>query len=161
MRGLDYLAHRPGFDAGRGAIAGFSFGASIASAVASTANIPLKTAILTACVPRMSEFWRSSTDPTVVDIRRTLSPAQLAHFVEVTQSFDAIRFLPNCSGTPLFFQFGSEDECISAEQVQEFVPYAAEPNQLKVYDSATHLQMFFSTLARADRVSWLTSSLLT
>jgi hypothetical protein len=51
----------------------------------------------------------------------------------------------------------ADDELVSAEQTREFAPYAAGLNLLKVYDSATHLQMFFDSVAREDRISWLHS----
>jgi hypothetical protein len=57
------------------------------------------------------------------------------------------------------FLHGADDELVSAEQTQEFAPYATGLNQLKIYDSATHLQMFFDSAARADRISWLHSKL--
>ena len=42
---------------------------------------------------------------------------------------------------------------------QEFARYATGLNLLKVYDSATHLQMFFHPGARQDRISWLDAQL--
>jgi hypothetical protein len=57
------------------------------------------------------------------------------------------------------FNFGANDEVVSPEERQEFAPYATGLNLLKVYDSATHLQMFFDSVARADRISWLHSKL--
>jgi pimeloyl-ACP methyl ester carboxylesterase len=156
MRGLDYLASRSDFDMDRGAIVGFSFGAWIGSALAAT-DTRVKRAILVACPPRMSEFWRSS--PYVADIRREVPPAELARYIEVSQSFDAVRFLGRCSKAHLFFQFGAEDELVLPEQSHEFAPYTTGLNLLKMYDSATHLQMFFDPVARNDRISWLASQL--
>jgi pimeloyl-ACP methyl ester carboxylesterase len=156
MRGLDYLALRSDFDMERGAIAGFSFGAWIGSALAAV-DARVKRAVLVACPPRMSEFWRSSTNSLVADIRRKVPPAQFAHYSEVSQSFDSVRFLEQSSNTQFFFQFGAEDELILPEQAQEFAPYATGLNLLKMYGSATHLQMFFDPIARDDRVSWLDS----
>jgi cephalosporin-C deacetylase-like acetyl esterase len=156
MRGLDYLALREDFDLDRGAIVGFSFGAWIGSALAA-ADTRVKLAILVACPPRMSEFWRSS--PYVADIRREVPSARFERYIEASRSFDAVRFVSQCLNTSLFFQFGADDELVSAEQVQEFAPYATGFNLLKVYDSATHLQMFFDPVAREDRISWLHSKL--
>lgn len=158
MRGLDYLASRSDFDMDRGAIVGFSFGAWIGSALAA-ADARVKLANLVGCAPRMSEFWRSSTNPYVADIRREVPPAKFAHYIEASQSFDAVRCLQQCSNTQFFFQFGADDELVLVEQAQEFAPYATGPNLLKVYDSATHLQMFFDHVARGDRISWLESRL--
>jgi pimeloyl-ACP methyl ester carboxylesterase len=155
MHGLDYLALRADCDIRHTAVVGFSFGAWIGSALAATDRV--KRAILVACPPRMSEFWRSS--PYVADIRREVPPAELARYIEVSQSFDAVRFLGQCSNTHLFFQFGAEDELVLPEQRQEFALYTTSLNLLKMYDSATHLQMFFDPVARNDRISWLASQL--
>ncbi|HZD76395.1 MAG TPA: alpha/beta fold hydrolase [Acidobacteriaceae bacterium] len=152
LRGLDYLELRGDFDLCRGAIVGFSFGAWIASAVAAE-ETRAKRAILVACAPRMSEFWRSS--PYAADIRRDVPPGKFAEYLKVSRSFDALRFLGQCSDTHLFFQCGADDELVSPEQAQEFAPYATGPNRLKMYNSATHLQMFFDPAARQDRISWL------
>jgi hypothetical protein len=105
----------------------------------------------------MSEFWRSS--PYVADIRREVPPAEFARYIEVSQSLDAVRFLEKCSNTRFFLQFGANDEVVSPEERQEFAPYATGLKLLKLYDSATHLQMFFDSVARADRISWLHSKL--
>jgi cephalosporin-C deacetylase-like acetyl esterase len=152
MRGLDYLSLRSDCDMSQSAIVGFSFGAWIGSALAAD-DARVKRAILVACAPRMSEFWRSS--PYAADICREVPPAQLARYIEASQSLDSVRFLGQCSKTHLFFQCGAEDEVVSTEQAQEFAPYATGLNRLKVYDSATHLQMFFDSVARQDRISWL------
>ena len=152
LRGLDYLALRGDFDLDRGAVIGFSFGAWIGSALAAV-ETRVKRAVLVACAPRMSELWRAS--PYTAAIRREVPPAQLARYIEVSQSLDSVRFLGQCSKTHLFFQCGADDEVVSPEQVQEFAPYAKGLNRLKVYDSATHLQMFFDPVARQDRISWL------
>jgi pimeloyl-ACP methyl ester carboxylesterase len=155
MHGLDYLALRADCDIRHTAVVGFSFGAWIGSALAATDCV--KRAILVACPPRTSEFWHSS--PYVADIRREVPVENFAHYIKISQSFDAVRFLDRCSKTHLFFQFGADDEVISPEQVQEFAPYATGLNLLKMYDSATHLQMFFDPVARNDRISWLASQL--
>jgi hypothetical protein len=47
----------------------------------------------------------------------------------------------------------------AASVLSGFAPYATGLNLLKVYDSVTHLQMFFDSVARADRISWLHSKL--
>ena len=158
MRGLDYLASRPDFDVNQAAIVGFSFGAWIGSALAAE-DARLKLAILVAGAPRMSEFWRTNPDPLVIGIRRDLSPGVFADYIEASQPLDAVRFLGRCSNTRLFFQCGAEDQLVPAEQAQEFAPYATGLNLLRMYDSATHLQMFFHSGAREDRVSWLETQL--
>ena len=72
-RSLDYLSLRADIDMCHGALVGFSFGAWIASIVAAV-DARLKSAILIAGVPRMSEFWRTSLHPDVLRIREGLQP---------------------------------------------------------------------------------------
>jgi dienelactone hydrolase len=157
-RGVDWLALRPNIDMTRGAIVGFSFGAWVASAVAAVDG-RLGRAILTSGVPRMSEFWRASPHPDVVSIRDRLPPITMERYVKASKACDAIEQLRHGSNLRLFFQFGIIDEVISQEQVREFSPYAVGENQLKIYESASHYQMFFNPDARRDRVSWLQDQL--
>jgi cephalosporin-C deacetylase-like acetyl esterase len=157
-RGVDYLALRPDIDMSRGAIVGFSFGAWVASVVAAVDG-RLSRVILTSGAPRMSEFWRGSPHPDVVGIRDELPPLIMERYVEASKPCDAIEHLRNCANVRLFFQFGSCDEVISEEYVREFLPYAVGENQLKVYESASHYQMFFNSDALRDRLSWLQDQL--
>jgi pimeloyl-ACP methyl ester carboxylesterase len=158
-RGVDCLALRSNIDINRGAIVGFSFGAWIGSVVAAVDG-RLRRAILTAGVPRMSEFWRASTHPDVVSIRDGLPSPIMERFVEASRPFDAIEHLRRCSNIRLFFQFGTGDEIISQEHVREFSPYAVGRNQLKIYESGSHYQIIFDPDARHDRLSWLQDQLL-
>jgi cephalosporin-C deacetylase-like acetyl esterase len=157
-RGLDCLALRSDIDMGRGAIVGVSFGACIGSIVAAV-DTRLKRAVLTAGVPRMSEFWRASSHPDIVSIRQQLSPSIMESYVEASKAFDAINYLGCCSNVCLFFQFGSGDEVISEEQVEEFSPYASGENHLKIYDSVSHFEMFLNSEVRHDRLRWLQDQL--
>jgi uncharacterized protein len=157
-RGLDCLALRTDIDMGRGAIVGVSFGACIGSIVAAV-DTRLKRAVLIAGVPHMSEFWRGSSHPNVVSIRQRLSPSIMEGYVEASKAFDAINYLPRCSSVCLFFQFGSGDEVISAEQVEEFSPYVFGENHLKIYDSVSHFEMFLNPKVRYDRLRWLQDQL--
>jgi dienelactone hydrolase len=157
-RGLDYLSLRPDIDVGRGTIIGFSFGAWIAGIVAAV-DARTKRAVLIAGVPRMSEFWRASQHPDVVRIRQGLQPGIMDHYAEATKRLDATEYLRRCSSTPLLFQFGAGDEVISQECVGEFTPYASGNNQLKVYESGSHYQMFLNPDARRDRLSWISDQL--
>jgi hypothetical protein len=158
-RGVDCLALRSDIDMSRGAIVGFSFGAWVGSVVAAVDG-RLRNAILTAGVPRMSEFWRASTHPNVVSIRGGLPSAIMERFVEASRPFDAIEHLRRCSNIRLFFQFGTGDEIILQEHVREFSPYAAGRNRLKIYESGSHYEIIFNPDARHDRLSWLQEQLL-
>jgi len=137
---------------------GFSFGAWIAGIVAAV-DARMKRAVLIAGAPRMSEFWRASQHPDVVRIRQGLQPGIMDHYAEATKRLDATEYLQRCSSIPLLFQFGAGDEVISQEYVGEFTPYASGSNQLKVYESGSHYQMFLNPDARRDRLSWIRDEL--
>lgn len=157
-RGLDYLSLRADIDMCHGALVGFSFGAWIASIVAAV-DARSKSAILIAGVPRMSEFWRTSLHPDVLRIREGLQPGIMDNYAEASKGIDASEYLQRCSNIPLLFQFGTGDEVIQQEYVREFTPYVCGTNQLKVYESGSHYQMFLDPDARRDRLSWLRGQL--
>jgi len=146
-RSVDYLSLRSDIDATRGAIVGFSFGAWIGSIVAAV-DARLNGAVLIALVPRMSEFWRASSHPEVLHLREALQPGIMDNYTERSKWLDASEYLQRCSKLPLFFQFGAGDEVISQEYVREFTLYARKTNQLKVYESGPHYEMFFNSNAR-------------
>lgn len=157
-RGLDCLSLRSDIDMSRGAIVGFSFGAWIGTIVAAVDG-RLKGAILVAGPPRMSEFWRASLHPEVVQVRTGLQPGVMDRYAATTKPHDASEYLQRCSNVPLFFQFGTGDEAISQEDVSELMPYACGTNQLNVYESNSHYQIFLNPDARRDRLSWLRDQL--
>jgi uncharacterized protein len=153
-RGLDYLALRPDIDIARAALVGVSFGGSIGSMVAAV-DSRVKTAVLIATVPRMSEFWRSSSHPDVASIRRTLLPGELDRYAEALEGLNAIEFLSRTSNVRFFLQFGAADEVVSEEQAREFLPYTGDANRLTIYESTSHYQMLLNADARHDRLLWL------
>jgi dienelactone hydrolase len=157
-RGVDCLSHRSDIDQTCSAIVGFSFGAWIGSVVAAV-DARLKRAVLIALIPRMSEFWRASPHPEVVHLRRGLQPGIMDNYAERSKWLDASEYLQLRSNVPLFFQFGAGDEIISQEYVREFTAYGCGTNQLKVYESGPHYEMFFNPDARRDRLLWLRDQL--
>jgi uncharacterized protein len=158
-RGLDYLASRPEMDRTRGAVVGFSFGGWIGSIIAAI-DARVKTAVLVATAPSMTELWQFSPHPEIVSIRQTVSLDQMKRYAEATQAFNAIEYLRLCSNKRLFFQCGAEDEILAEEQRNQLLPFASDQNRLAVYPDASHLGiMLFSLGARRDRLDWLASEL--
>jgi acetyl esterase/lipase len=153
-RGLDCLSLRSDIDMCRGAIVGFSFGAWTAGIVAAV-DARLKRAVLIACVPRMSEFWRAGLHPDVIHVRKGLPPGVMDNYAEATKHLDLSKYLERCSNISFLFQFGTGDEVVSQEYVREFTPYARGTDQLRFYQSGSHYEMFLNPEARQDRLSWL------
>jgi cephalosporin-C deacetylase-like acetyl esterase len=157
-RGVDFLVDHSEVDGYRGTVIGFSFGAWIGCIVAA-ADKRLRAAILTAVMPRISEFWRASSHPDVARIREGLAPETLARFASVTRPIDTLEHLRHRTDVRLLLQFGSRDEFVTEDEVRDFLPYSAGSNSLRVYESASHLQMFWHPFARRDRVAWLLKQL--
>jgi len=125
----------------RGAIVGFSCGAWTAGIVATVDARP-KRAVLIAGVPRMSEFWRASLHPDVIRVREGLQPGTMDRYAEASKRLDLSKYLQRCSNISFLFQCGTDDEVISQEYVREFTPYACGTDQLKIYESGSHYEMF-------------------
>jgi dienelactone hydrolase len=159
-RGIDCLGkHFQMDDRARGAIIGFSFGAWIGVLLAA-ADRRLKAAALAAFTPRMSEFWRVSLHPEVIQIRTSLPESTVARYADVTRSIDAIEQLGQRDELQLFLQFGSRDEFVPEQDIREFLPFVDGSNLLRIYESDSHLEMFLNAAARRDRLSWMQEQLL-
>jgi cephalosporin-C deacetylase-like acetyl esterase len=130
--GIDLLLSYSEVDGHRGTIIGFSFGAWIGGMVAA-ADHRVKAAVLTAVVPRMSEFWRAKSNPGVAQIRARLAPETLEEYVNASRQLDAVQHLRQRTEVQLFFQFCLGDEFITQDEVQELLPYASGGNSLHVY----------------------------
>jgi hypothetical protein len=94
--GLDCLSFRPDIDICRGAIVGFSFGARIGATVSAVDARP-RSAVLIASVPRMSEFWRASGHPDVVQVRHGFPPGIMDRYAQASKPFDASESLQRCT----------------------------------------------------------------
>ena len=152
-RGLDLLLSRPDIDPKRIGYVGLSFGAWMGGVLSGVDN-RVKTYVLIAGTPSMTDFWRSHTHPMIVQIRESLTSEQLDKFLQVTAPLDAIHYISRASPASLFFQFGSEDEVISESAALQYVQAASEPKLVKWY-AAQHHDIFINKIALRDRVEWL------
>jgi cephalosporin-C deacetylase-like acetyl esterase len=152
-RGLDLLLSRPDVDPQRIGYVGLSFGAWMGG-VLSGVEDRVKTYVLVAGTPSMTEFWRSHNHPSVVQIRESLTEKQLKEFLLTTEPLDAIHFISRASPASLFFQFGRQDAIIPESAALQFVQAASEPKAVKWYD-AQHHEIFTNKIAFRKRVEWL------
>lgn len=155
-RGLDLLLSRPDVDPQRIGYIGLSFGAWMGG-VLSGVDDRVKTYILIAGTPSMTDFWRSHNHPMVVQIRESLTSEQLERFLQVTAPLDAIHFIGRASST-LFFQFGYQDVIISQPVALQYSEAASAPKIVKWYE-AQHHDILINKAALYDRVEWLRKEL--
>ncbi len=152
-RGLDLLLSRPDIEPKRIGYIGLSFGAWMGAVLSGIEN-RVKTYILIAGMPRMTDFLRSHNHPNIVQIRKSLTAEQLEHYLRVTAPLDPINFISRASPASLFFQFARQDEAISESAALQFSQAASEPKLVKWYD-AQHHDIFINATALHDRTEWL------
>jgi cephalosporin-C deacetylase-like acetyl esterase len=152
-RGLDLLLSRPDVDPKRIGYVGLSFGAWMGGVLSGVDN-RVKTYVLIAGTPSMTNFWNSHNHSSIVRIRESLTEEQLKKFLQVTKPLDAIHFVSRASPASLFFQFGKQDEIISESAALVFIQAASEPKAVKWYE-AQHHDIFNNKVALHDRVEWL------
>jgi uncharacterized protein len=158
-RGIDCLACCSDIDQTRGAIIGFSFGAWMGSIVAAV-DQRVRAAVLTAVVPRMSEFWTTNINPEVVRIRAALPSGTMERYAHMTRFIDVLEHLDKREDLQWFFQLGSGDEFMNQDSIGEFSSHAKGKNALRVYECGSHFEMFLHPDARHDRLSWLQDQLV-
>lgn len=155
-RGLDLLLSRPYVDPHRVGYVGLSFGAWMGS-ILSGVEDRIKTYILIAGTPSMADFWRTHNHPAVVQLRASLTSAQLENFLQATAPLDAIHFIGR-GASSLFFQFGCQDVIVSELAALRYSEAASAPKMLKWYE-AQHHDIFINEAALRDRVEWLRKEL--
>ena len=152
-RGLDLLTRMPEIDAARLGYVGLSFGAWMGG-VLSGVERRVRTYILIAGMPRMTEIWRTSTRPEVAEVRESLTPQQWEAYLQATSAFDAIHYIGRATPASLFFQFARRDGIISEEDALEFSRAASEPKRAEWYD-AQHHDIHVNQQALQHRLEWL------
>ena len=156
-RGLDLLARMPEIDAARLGYVGLSFGAWMGGVLAGVER-RVRTYILIAGMPRMTEIWRASTRPEVAEIRESFTPQQWEAYLQATSAFDAIHYIGHASPASLFFQFARRDGIISEDAALEFSMAASKPKRVAWYD-AQHHDIHVNKQARQHRLEWLREQL--
>lgn len=155
-RGLDLLLSRSDVDPHRIGYVGLSFGAWMGG-VLSGVDDRVKTYVLIAGTPSMTDFWRSHNHPVVVQIRESLTAEQLERFLQATAPLDAIHFIGRASAS-LFFQFGYQDVIVPEHVALQYSRAASEPKLIKWYE-AHHHDILVNKAAYHDRVEWLREEL--
>ena len=124
------------------ALAGHDFGAMY-GLIAAGNDKRVGAAVLIAATPRFADWFL---------LGRELDDDAKRAYLETIRSLDAPQHLAKRPGMPLLFQFAHKDEFVSEERAKEFFAAAAEPKEIRWYDS-TH-RMDHPDAAR-DRTAWL------
>ena len=152
-RAVDLLLSRPDVDPKRIGYIGLSFGAWMGGVLSGVEN-RVKTYVLIAGIPSMTDFWRSHQHPVVAQIRESLTTDQMEKYLWATAPLDAIHYVSRASPASLFFQFGRQDELILEPAALAYSRAASEPKMVKWYD-AQHHDIFIDKAALNNRVEWL------
>lgn len=155
--GIDLLLSRTDVDPQRIGYVGVSFGAWMGGILAGVEN-RVKTFVLIAGTPSMSDFWRSHKHPMIAQIRESLTEKQLERFLHITAPLDAVHFINRASPSSLLFQFGKQDEVISESAALQYIQAASEPKSVKWYE-AQHHNILLNETAFNDRHEWLRKEL--
>ena len=143
-RAMDLLLAQPGVDPQRIAYVGHDFGAMYGAVMAGV-DRRAKTYVLMAGVPHFIDWLLFAAKPKDLPAYR----AQIA-------PLDPVNFIGQVAPAPVFFQFASHDEYVSAAAAAEFYGAALPRKQMATYDSGHDLHHPEVT---ADRVTWLIRTL--
>jgi len=139
-RALDLLLAQPGVDPKRIAYVGHDFGAMYGAVLAGV-DRRARTYVLMAGVPHFIDWMLFAAKPKDLPAYK----AQIA-------ALDPAGFIGKVAPAPVFFQFGSHDEYVSAAAAAEFYGAALPRKQMVTYDSGHDLHKAEVT---SDRVAWL------
>lgn len=143
-RALDLLLSQPNIDPKRIAYVGHDFGAMYGTVMGAVDKRPT-TYVLLAGVPHFIDWFLFARKPqSLDDYRRQLAP------------LDPVNFVGQLAPAPVFFQYASHDEYVSASAAAEFYGAAKPRKQTALYDTYHHMR---GTDVSSDRVTWLIRTL--
>ena len=96
--------------------------------------------------------YRDTRHPVIAQWREATPKDEFARFLVTISSIDAEHYIGNSAPTPILFQSARYDIGVSERESQEFFEAAAEPKELKWYDTG---HMINDPRAVADRAAWL------
>ncbi len=143
-RALDLLLAEPGIDRNRIALVGHDFGAMYGAVMGAVDRRP-SSYVLMAGTPHFIDWFLFARQPANPDAYR----AQLA-------PLDPINFVGQLAPSPVFFQFASNDDYVTAEAAAKFYAAARPRKQSATYNARHDMQ---DADAAADRIAWLLRTL--
>lgn len=139
-RAMDVLLAQPRIDPARIAYVGHDFGAMY-GIVMGAVDRRASSYVLMAGTPRFIDWMLFARQPKDLDAYR----AQMA-------PLDPLHFIAQLAPAPVFFQFASKDEYVSADSAAQFYAAAQPRKQMATYDAGHGLQ---TPQVAADRITWL------
>lgn len=143
-RAMDLLLAQPGVDPKRIAYVGHDFGAMYGAVMAGV-DRRAKTYVFMAGVPHFIDWMLFAA-----------KPKDMAAYKAQMAPLDPVNYIGQLAPAPVFFQFASHDEYVSAAAAAEFYAAALPRKQMATYDSGHDLHKPEVT---ADRVTWLIRTL--
>jgi len=150
-RGIDLLQTLTEVDSERIAFIGHSYGAQM-GAILAAIDRRLKAAVLIAGVPAQSDIYLKSNEPDIASVRKSLPAQVLKTYLDFNSPLDAIQYVCYTSPTPILFQFARYERYFDEESMKSYAATAAEPKEVKWYDTGHELNDFSALL---DRNLWL------
>jgi dienelactone hydrolase len=154
-RAIDLLVARPDVDKARIGYVGHSYGAQW-GAVLTSVDRRIKASVLMGGVPSSESTTVEIDDPDVVAMVKAHTPDQIEAYFRINRPYDAIRYVPYASPTPLFFQFARHERFVTDAAMRRYFQAASEPKLERWYDTGHELN---DLRALADRSAWLAPKL--
>jgi cephalosporin-C deacetylase-like acetyl esterase len=149
-RGVDLLLSRRDIDRKRIGFIGHSFGAHTGVLLASVEK-RIKSYVIMAGGPSLTEFLRTSPVPGIVEVRNSLTKPQQENYFTTLATVDPINYVAHVAPSALFFEFGKRDTYPTEQSAARYFQAASEPKSVKWYDTGHAL----NDEARRDRAAWL------
>lgn len=143
-RAIDVLLAEPGLDRNRIAFVGHDFGAMYGAVMGAIDRRP-SSYVLMAGTPHFIDWFLFARQPADPDAYR----ARLA-------PLDPIHYVGQLAPAPVFFQFASNDDYVTAEAAAKFYAAARPRKQSATYNARHDMQ---DADATADRIAWLLRTL--
>lgn len=140
-RFMDFLTSQPKADLKQFALVGHDFGGMYGLLAGSLDKRPSHYVIM-AATPRFPDWYLYLPK---------LEGAAREAFIRQMSEIDPIKHATHLSPAPVLFQFGDKDPHVPLERANEFFAAAAEPKEMKVYESGHGL----NEKSTRDRVDWL------
>ena len=143
-RAIDFLLAQPGVEASRLAYVGHDFGAMYGIVMGAVDHRPT-TYVLMAGAPHFIDWFLFARQPKSPEAyRQQLAP------------LDPVQLVSQLAPAPVFFQFASHDQYVSADAAATLYAAALPRKQTAMYDATHSLQKAEVT---ADRINWLVRAL--